>query len=1220
MIVFMMLLGLLGFMAPSAAASPGRGKESSSELRVSQVATARYIRLPMAFERNEGQTDGRVKYLARGAGYTVFLTGGGAVMRLGGTKGKGEVLGLKLEGANGGAEVEGEGELAGKANYFIGSEAGKWRRDVPLYGEVRYREVYPGIDLVYYGDGEQLEYDFRVGAGREAKGIKLRVEGARKIEVEGGELEIEGEGGGKIRFERPEAYQERGGKKEVVEAGYVVKGNEVGFEVGRYDRRRELVIDPVLKYATYLGGTGGDVAYGIAVDSSGNAYITGTTGSVDFPVRSPEQDTNGGKSDVFVAKLNAAGTGLIFSTFLGGTGIDSATSIAIDSAGDSYIGGNTYSADFPVPGAFQTTYAGEGDGFIAKLNPNGSSLLYSSYIGGGGPDFVQGVALDSGGNAYLTGSTRSPDFPTANALQIGNDGCTTTNNTVSCTSDVFITKVSPDGTSLVYSTYLGGSDADLGQAIAVDGSGDAYVAGYTFSTSFPTQNAFQSSLVGSADAFITELDPTGTNLLFSTYLGGSQQERVFGMALDSVGNVFLTGDTQSPNFPTTSNAFQSQYAGAGDAFVCKIAPGGTGLVYSTLLGGSDADQGTAITLDSNGDVFVTGSTRSSDFPTVDPLQRVLGLFGASTCGTDICSDAFVVELKPSGQAVYSTFLGGSGAESGQAIAVDSSGQPLVVGSTNSTNFPTVGVALQGAYAGLGTSNNAFVARIDASDLPGMAVNPQLINFGNQTLFNASDPRSVTLINAGSAPLSITGITAGGDFAQTNNCGTTLPAGGGNCSLQITFTPTTTGLRTDQISIDDSAEGSPHLITVTGTGIVTSAGAVTITPTKLSFPSQIVGDTSPSQVVRITNTGQTSLTLSKIDITGDFAQTPICGTLPTSLNVGDSCTVSVTFTPTSTGNRTGTLTFYDNAGTGSHSVSLTGTGAAVFSLSASNRSTVVQVGTKTTTFTVNASGPSSFTDSITLSCTSGATCSFDPPTITVGESSTMTISGMKASATGPTPPLNATVSGTTTAQTANVTLSVFFSDFTLTASPALDTISAGQSAPYTVTITPSNGFSGVVLLSCAGLPSGASCTWSPPAVALNGAVVTAKLSVATTSPTATSQGIPFGSIGRPGPGFHLAIWIFWLTLLGLLAALLAQRRRLVRDPRLRTAVVLRLGVLGLLLLAAGMGAGCNNYYYGPNLTPANNGTPLGRHTIAIQGTLGNDNSVQRATTVNLVVGS
>jgi hypothetical protein len=469
-------------------------------------------------------------------------------------------------------------------------------------------------------------------------------------------------------------------------------------------------------------------------------------------------------------------------------------------------------------------------------------------------------------------------------------------------------------------------------------------------------------------------------------------------------------------------------------------------------------------------------------------------------------------------------------------------------------------------------------------------------------------------------LSITGITASGDFAQTNNCGTTLPAGGGNCSLQITFAPTTTGLRTDQISIADSAQGSPHLITVTGTGIATSAGAVTVTPAKLSFPSQTVGDTSPSQVVRITNTGQTSLTLSNITVSGDFAETNTCGTLPTSLNVGDSCTATVTFTPTNSGNRTGSLVFTDNAGVGTQSVPLTGTGAAVFSLSTSTRSTVVQVGTKTTTFTVNASGPSSFTDSITLSCASGATCSFDPPTVTVGESSTLTVSGMTPPVIGPAPPLNVTVSGKTAAQTANVTLSVFFSDFSLTASPALDTISAGASAPYTVTITPSNGFSGVVLLSCAGLPSGASCTWSPSAVALNGSVTTAKLSVATTSPTATSRGIPFGSNGWPWLGMRLGTWVFWLTLLGLLSALLAQRRRLVGDPRMRLAVVLRLGVLGLLLLAAGMGAGCNNYYYGPNLTPANNGTPLGRHTITILGTLGNDNSVRRITSVNLVVGS
>ena len=1216
MIVFTVLLALLGLASPPAAAAAVRSSALFPQTRLLRAPRVRQVRLPMSFERNEGQTDGRVKYLARGAGYVVFLTGDEAVLRLGRGRGKEEVLRLKLEGARRDVAIEGEGELSGKANYFIGREAGKWRRGVALYRAVRYRGVYPGVDVVYYGDGEELEYDIRVGAGEEVKGIRLRVGGARRVRVEGGELVLEGGGGREVRFERPEAYQERGGKRQAVEARYVVKGEEVGFEVGAYDRSRELVIDPVLKYATYLGGTGGDQALGIAVDINGNAFITGTTASSDFPITSGVQKTIGGGSDVFVAKLNAAGTGLAFSTYLGGGGTDSATAIAIDSSGNSYIAGNTYSTNFPTTaGAYQTVYGGEGDGFLTKLSPDGSSLVYSTYLGGTSPDFAQGVAIDSAGSAYLTGSTRSPDFPTATPLQIGNDGCTTVNNTVTCSSDVFVTKVSPAGTDLVYSTYLGGSNADIGQAIAVDGAGNAYITGYTFSANFPIQSAFQSALAGGADAFLTELDSTGSSLLFSTFLGGSGQERAFGLVLDGTGDIFLTGDTQSANFPTTSNAFQSQYKGGGDAFVCKVGAGGTGLTYSTLLGGSSADQGTAIAVDANSNAYVTGFTQSGDFPNADSFQKVLGLSGASSCGMDICPDAFVAKLLPSGQLVYSTYLGGNGAETGQAIAVGAPGQAYVVGSTESLNFPTIAGALQSTYTGSGTSSNAFVARIDDADLAGVSLNPQQINLGNQALFTSSDPQSVTVINAGSAPLSITNISATGDFSQTNNCGTTLPSGGGTCTIQIVFTPTTTGLRTEQVLISDSAEGSPHQITMTGTGVSSSGGSATVSPDSLVFSSVPVGSTSPSQVARLTNTGKTALTLTDISVNGDFAQTNTCGTLPTSLNVGDSCAVSVMFSPTASGKRTGGLSFADDAGSGTQSVSLSGTGEALFSLSASSRSTVIQVGTKTTTFTVNASAPSTFTESIGLSCSSGvATCSFDPPTITAGESSTLTISGLSASTSSP---VNLTVEGKAGNQTAYVTLSVFLADFSVAASPALTTISSGQSAPYTVTVTPTNGFSGVVLLACANLPRGATCSWSPSAVTVNGAAVTAKLTIDTISNT---QGVPFGSPGGPLAGDHLGVLELWLTLFGLLAAWAVWRRVGEGEMQARMAARLRLVVLAMLLSMAGAGTACSNYSYGPNLTSLTSGTPLGRYTIVITGTLGNDSTVRRSTSVNLAVGS
>jgi hypothetical protein len=1218
-----LLLGLVQLLTPNAraeAAVPTRPAASSSA-----VQWASYARLPLSFELNQGQTDAQVKFLARGAGYTLFLASDEAVLTLQpsatAAAGKGEkpaVVRLKLVGAEGNARVSGERELAGRSNYFVGNDPQRWQTNIPTYGQVRYREVYRGIDLVYYGRQGQLEYDFVVAPGAEARAIGLEIVGAEGVQR--GRLRIDPKGdlviatdAGEVCFHRPEAYQTEGGLRRPVGARYVLRGKgAVGLEVAAYDRRRPLIIDPVLSYSTYLGGTGGDVAYGIAVDGSGSAYVVGTTGSRDFPLTSAVQTTNNGIGDVFVAKLNPTGTGLIYSTYLGGEGQDTGTSISIDSAGNVYIAGFTYSSSFPTTtGAFQPTYAGDGDGFVAKLSAAGSTLMYASYIGGSDPDFAQAVAVDSSGNAYLTGSTRSTDFPVVNFLQIGNVGA----------SDAFVAKVSPSGTSLIYSTYLGGSGADMAQAIAVDGTGNVYLAGYTYSSDFPTQNAFQGSSAGGADVFVTELNAAGTALIFSTYLGGSGQDRAYGMAVDAVGSVYITGDTYSTDFPTTSNASQLYNHGQGDVFVSKFNPGGWGLVYSTLLGGTDIDQGNAVAVDSDGNAYLTGFTRSADFPTVNPFQRILGIFGASSCEGMICADAFVLKLRSSGQLVYSTYLGGNGSESGGAIAAGSSGEAYLAGSTTSGNFPAIAGASQGEFAGSVSLSNAFVARIDDTDRPGVALSPQQVNFGNQALNESTDPTKVTLINAGSAPLGITSISATGDFAQTNNCGTAVPANSGTCSIQITFTPTTPGTRTDQITITDNAAGSPHQITVTGTGVTSSVSALTVTPSSLNFPYETIGESSPAQVVQIINTGQVSITLSNISITGDFEETNTCGSLPSALNVGDGCTVSITFTPAASGRRTGTLTVESNAAGRARQVALAGMGNAVFSLSATPRSTVIQIGKAASTkptFTVYASGASSFTDSIVLSCSSG-TCAFDPATIKAGESSTLTVSDL--SATSPNP-LNFTVLGTSGGQTATVALTIFFSDFELSASPTLRTISAGQSASYTITVTPSNGFDGVVLLSCSNLPKDTDCSWSPSAVWLNGSIITATVTVETTSQESGSGlSPPPTPTLRLGPRSGVALWAAWLALaLALLAANAACNRKRDGGGLARLQMSLRLAALGMMLAVVALGFGCGPTTTGLRITPASSGTPSGNYTIGIIGTLGNNNSVSRVTTVNLSVGS
>jgi len=1127
-----------------------------------------------------------------------------------------------LVGADPGVKVTGEEELAGKSNYFLGKDPRNWHRDVATYARVRYRGLYRGVDVEYYGRQGELEYDFRVGPGADPGQVRFRIEGAERVGVNGaGELELK-TAAGELVLRRPEAYQGEGASKRWVAARYVRRGKgEFGFEVGGYRRNQELIIDPFLTYSTYLGGSGGDVAHGIAVDSSGNAYVTGVTGSTNFPVKSAAQTSGGVGGDAFVSKLNATGSGLAYSTYLGGSGSDSGSAIAIDSSGNAYIVGSTSSSDFPVtPSAFQPTYGGGGypDAFVAKLDPTGSVLVYASYLGGSNADYGQGIAVDASGNAYVTGSTQSPDFPTVKPLQIGNDGCSLVYNVQSCTADAFVAEINSGGTALVYSTYLGGSAADLGQAIVVDTQGNTYIAGYTYSSDFPTQDALQSALGGASDAFVTELKAGGSGFVFSTYLGGEGLDQAFGIALDASGSIYITGGTQSANFPATPNVFQTSYAGKGDAFVSKLSPGGGTIVYSTFIGGSDVDLGYGIAVDSAGNVVAVGVTQSSDFPTVDPPQRILGLSGAGTCSTGICSDAFVTRLDPSGAPLYSTYLGGAGADFAQAVAVDSSGVPYVAGGTSSSNFPAIVGALQSAYAGIGSSGNAFVVRIDPSDAPAAALTPQAVNFGNQTLNVASAPQTVTLINIGSSPLQITDITAGNDFAETNNCGTTVPAGGGICTLSITFTPVTAGPTTDQVTISDNAAGSPHSITVTGSGITPGAAVLTLTPTRLTFPTEPIGVTSPAQVVQLVNGSQSAITITEISISGNFAETHNCGAQPSVLNPGASCAVSVTFTPTSSGALTGSLRITDNAEGSPQSVSLSGTGGSPFTLSTPNRTSVTLIGTKSTTFTVSASAPSSFTSSISLSCSSGATCSFDPSSITPGQSSTLTVSGLSASTSNP---LNLSVTGTSGSYKTTLSLTVFFSDFSISAAPGLNSVTAGQSATYTVTVAPSNGFNQVVLLSCGGtLPNATTCSWSPPGVTLNGSTTSAaSLKVTTTSEFAAAHGQSRHRFpGAPGLGGKPEgiPWLLAAFMMALLAACLAASRRLPHGlPGQTRWVAVMLGVMLLALT----GMSCNSYYYNP-ITPANPvGTPTGNYVIIITGTLGTDASVTRSTTVNLTVG-
>jgi uncharacterized repeat protein (TIGR01451 family) len=649
-------------------------------------AQADYGRLPMHFEENRGQTDPRVRFVARGAGYAFFITDTETVAVLQKQDAAPAVVRMRLIGASEQPHVEGDELFEGKSNYLLGSDPSQWRTNVPQFGRVRLSGVYDGIDVVYYGNQGEIEYDFLVAPGRDPRQIRMQFEGAERIDTDpSGDLVLH-VASGEVRQRAPFVYQERGGSRRAVEARYRRLGpSEFGFALGAYDPALPLVIDPVLVWSTYLGGSGLDAANAIAVDDVGSTYVTGTTSSLNFPTANALQAVNAGASDVFVTKLNAAGTALVYSTYLGGSGSDSGRSIALDPTRSAHVAGTTTSPNFPTFNAIQAASGGGGDAFVLQLSGNGQALIYSTYLGGSGSDRAFGLDVDNSGNAYVTGDTSSSNFPTANAVQASNAGG----------FDAFVTKINAAGSALVYSTYLGGSANDQATGVAFGVSGSAHVAGGTMSTNFPTVNALQASNAGGFDVFATKLDASGTALVYSTYLGGTAVDLATGIAVDPAENAYLTGNTLSTNFPT-ANALQASNAGAFDAFVSKLNPAGTAFVYSTYLGGSGADIGFAIATDVAGEAFVAGRTDSPDFPTANAWQ-------AANAGGN---DAFATRLDPAGSAVAdSTYLGGSSNDEARGIATDGSRRMFIAGVTSSVDFPTQN-PLQGSFAGV---EDAFVA-------------------------------------------------------------------------------------------------------------------------------------------------------------------------------------------------------------------------------------------------------------------------------------------------------------------------------------------------------------------------------------------------------------------------------------------------------------------------------------------------------------------------------
>lgn len=711
-----------------------------------------YRQSPMYFEANQGQTDGRVKFLARGSGYSLFLTEVGATFALQRPRASAPtgtprpatgvlqarpaatplMLRMQLLGANRAAQARGLKLLPSKSNYAVGNDPEQWRTGIPHYAKVEYQHVYPGIDLIYYGNQQELEYDFVVAPGANPNRIKLAFDGARKIRIdERGELVLE-TAAGELRQHKPVIYQEVDGARREIPGHFVLRGRQVSFALGDYDRTRSLVIDPSLVYSTYLGGSDADFGNGIDVDAQGNAYVTGITYSPDFPTRAPLQFSLQGVGNVFIAKLDPAGQ-LIYATYLGGSGEDVGFAIAADAAGNAYVTGATDSSNFPIiAGAAQAVRRGRLEVFVSKLNPTGSQLLYSTFLGGQSDDVAGSIAVNAAGEAYVTGETLASDFPLQNAIQ----------RTLNGPTDAFVTRLNASGSGLIYSTLLGGRGQEFAYGITLDAAGSAYITGITYSDNFPTRNPTQALLGGRVDAFVTKLAPAGNELIYSTYLGGAHDDGGFGIGVDGAGNAFVAGFTTSTNFPTR-NPFQASNGGGDDAFVARFNAAGE-LVFASYLGGAGNDRAFDLVVDAAGNIYFAGRTESTNFPLVNPLQIRIGLGQVNVAPTNAKvagkqpreavaenygrdatrwagaaeqasyqqqqtepRDAFVVKISAAGVIIYSTYLGGSDEEKAFGIAVDTAGNVYVTGLTASGDFP-IRNAVQAVLRGIA---DAFITKI-----------------------------------------------------------------------------------------------------------------------------------------------------------------------------------------------------------------------------------------------------------------------------------------------------------------------------------------------------------------------------------------------------------------------------------------------------------------------------------------------------------------------------
>jgi len=1164
------------FGKPLARSNGGRVHATSAGVQ----KPAAYSTSPMRFEENQGQTARDVRFVSHGTGYELFLTPQEAVLALHPTRRldpspthrlahsqalaqrdsrhseQTAVLRMRLANASKAIKAAGVDPLPGRVDYFLGNDPANWRTNIPSYARVKYADVYPGVDLVFYGNQRRLEYDFIVAPGADPKAIALNLEGARKLRVNSrGDLLVT-VAGGQVQLQKPLVYQQIRGERREIAGNYAVTGDHrVSFEVAKYDLSEPLIVDPVLIYSTYLGGELDDAVTpsAIAVDSLGKAVVTGNTSSLHFPTTAgaftPSPLASNPNGVVFVTELNPTGTQQVYSSYVGGSGGDSGLGVALDASGRIYVAGQTSSTDFPTttnalkPGPNAGNV--NGTSFIFEIDPTvagSGSLVYSSYLGGtqGISEFASGIATDKNGLVYVVGLTASqPGTALANFPVTASTAFQPTAPTGIASGTAFLAKLDTTqlgAASLIYSTYFGGNGAhaagpgfsDAGFGVAEDSAGNTYVAGTTGSTDFPTTTgtAFQPTVPAGnmgGTAFVSRFDTTKAgpaSLLYSTYLGGDAQDFGGAIALGPSNVAYVTGTTNSPLFRTTPGAFQTTGNSNAITFISLVDTSLTGaasLKYSTFLSGTQTNNAFGIATDPSGNAYVVGATQGSDFPvTKGAFQRAPAALSQG--------EGFVTKLNPAGAGaadlVYSTYFGGSGNggtfDEVFAIAVvPVSNNAVIAGVTASSaaTFPVVPNpgAFQTALSG---PSDAFVAELTLQ--PTLTVSPLSLTFGPQLLGTPTAAQTVTVSNNTTTAIAFTGVAISGgapaaantDFkSPSNTCGTTIAAGA-SCTISVVFTPSVAAVETANLVITDGDSTSPQTVSLTGTG---TSSALTVAPLSLAFGSQPVGTATAAQTVTLTNNSNAAIAFTSAVVSGgaptaansDFTTTTTSTTCVGTIAVGTPCTISVVFKPSLASAETANLVIMDGDSTSPQTVTLSGTGT---------------------------------------------------------------------STTAPS--------------------------FTLAASPTTLTVAQGTSGTFKVTVTPAGGFNQAVALACTGAPANSTCTVAPTSVTPSDGVtpVSAMVTVATTAPSFVAPPIAL-------PGTPLLSWrTLPLFLAFSLWLFLARRQRFAVRLGMAAAMV-------VFLALAGCGGGSH-----PVPVPTG-GTPKGTSTLTVTGASG---SLTNSATVTLTV--